>query len=140
VITPPMTPADDRAASQGLFVWMPAKPGEKAGSSVGRTRFELTVAAAGPRHLWGRVLTATPENDSFLVTAATERETVLEPTAWPTGVRSKWTWVRFTPDAKTAPALTLPKGAITLDIRVREAGAKLDRLFLPTDPTAQPPQ
>lgn len=140
VITPPMTPADDRAASQGLFVWMPAKIGEKAGSSVGRTRFELTVAAAGPRHLWGRVFTATPENDSFLVTAATDQETVQEPTAWPTGVCSKWTWVRFTPDAKTAPALTLPKGAVTLDIRVREAGAKLDRLFLTTDPTAQPPQ
>jgi hypothetical protein len=140
VITPPMTPGEDGAASKGVYVWMPAQPGEKAGSSVGRTRYELTVAAAGPRYVWGRVLTVTPENDSFLVAASTEQETVLEPTAWPTGVHKTWTWVRFTPEAKTVSAVTLPKGEVTFEIRVREAGAKLDRLFLTTDPKAQPPQ
>ncbi len=138
VITPPMTPSEDAAASQGVFVWMPAKAGEKAGSSVGRTRYELAVAAAGQRYVWGRVLTATPENDSFLVAASTEQETLLEPTTWATGVHKTWTWVRFTPDAKTAPALMLPQGEVTLEIRVREAGAKIDQLFLTTDPQAQP--
>lgn len=140
VITPPMTPGEDGAASKGVYVWMPAQPGEKVGSSVGRTRYELTVAAAGPRYVWGRVLTVTPENDSFLVAASTEQETVLEPTAWPTGVHKTWTWVRFTPDAKTTSAVVLPKGEVTFEIRVREAGAKLDCLFLTTDPKAQPPQ
>lgn len=140
LIYPPMTPAEDTAASKGVFAWMPAQPGEKAGSSVGRIRFELTVAAAGPRYVWGRVLTATPENDSFLVAASTEQETLLGPTTWATGVHKSWTWVRFTPDAKTMAALTLPAGEVTFEIRVREAGAKLDRLFLTTDPKAQPPQ
>lgn len=139
LIYPPMTPAEDTTASKGVFVWMPAQPGEKAGSSVGRIRFELNVAAAGPRYVWGRVLTATPENDSFLVAVNGGDGAVLEPTAWPTGVHKTWTWVRFTPDAKMAPALTLPKGEVTFEIRVREAGAKIDRLFLTTDPQAQPP-
>ena len=138
VITPPMTADEDAAASKGLFVWMPAKAGERAGSSVGRTRYELTVAKAGVRYLWGRVLTPTPENDSFMVAAATEQDVVLEPTAWPVGVHKAWTWVRFTPDAK-GPGVALPSGDVTLEIRVREAGAKLDQLFLTTDPKAPPP-
>jgi hypothetical protein len=139
VITPPMTAGEDAAASKGLFVWMPAQDGERAGSSVGRTRYELTVAKAGVRYLWGRVRTPTPENDSFLVVAATERDGLLEPTPWPAGVHKAWTWVRFTPDP-TAPGLALPQGEVTLEIRVREAGARLDQIFLTTDPKAQPPQ
>jgi hypothetical protein len=137
-VLPPMTTGADTSAGTGFFVWMPAQPGERAGSAVGRTRFALTVDRAGARHLWGRVLTPTPENDSFFVTAATEADVVLEPTAWPTGVHQEWAWVRFSPEAKKPFPVVLPQGTTALEIRVREAGAKLDRLFITTDPQEQP--
>lgn len=139
VVSPPMTIGEDTAAGRGGFVWMPAQPGERAGSSVGRTRFELNVAAGAPRYLWGRVLTPTPENDSFFVALSNEQNTLLEPTTWATAVRKSWTWVRFAPDPKT-PSLALPAGPVTLELRVREAGARIDQLFLTTDPKAQPPR
>lgn len=138
VVVPPMTISGDPQSGNGHFVWMPAQPGERAGSSLGRIRFELDVPAAGDRYLWGRVLAPTPENDSFFVAASTAEQTLLEPTAWPTGVQKQWRWVRFTPEAKRLFPLSLPRGRVILEVRVREAGTKIDRLFLATSSTEQP--
>ncbi len=139
VISPPMTVEREAGAGPGAFLWMPAQPGERAGSSVGRARFNLAVAATGARYVWGRVLTPTPENDSFFVTVAGEDDVILEPTAWPTGVHREWTWVRFMPEGKRPFPIPLRQGPATFEIRVREAGAKLDRLFITTDPNETPP-
>ncbi len=138
LVLPPMVVADDPAAQDGHYAWMPSTPGERAGSSVGRIRLSLNASGEAPRYLWGRVLSPTPDNDSFFVSLSARRETLLPPTTWALGVRPSWTWVPLNGDNGKLLPLLLPPGLSTLDIRVREAGAKLDRVFLTTDPAARP--
>lgn len=138
-VTPPMSCGEDSAASRGLFVWMPAKPGERGGSSMGCVTWELRVQKAGKYYLWGRVLAPTPENDSFYLRAFTDTADLIETTTWPTGTHKKWQWVRVMPErTKTPPPITLPAGALSLQLRVREAGTKIDRLFLTPQATVEP--
>lgn len=130
-VIPPMTPGEDSQASAGGFIWMPAAPGEKAGSSLGSVTWQVQVAAAGKYFLWGRVQAPTPSNDSFYVRAFNEEGDVLARTDWPTGVRQDWQWVPLVIGGGRAPtAVDFPAGTVSLQLRVREAGTKVDRLFL----------
>jgi hypothetical protein len=130
-VIPPMNFGADTGASGGRFVWMPAAPGERAGSSVGSATWELNVAAAGKYFLWGRVLSPTPENDSFYVRVFTDAGEVLGRADWPTGVRPTWQWIPFViGGGRAATPLELPAGTVNLQLRVREAGSKMDRLFI----------
>jgi hypothetical protein len=61
------------------------------------------------------------------------------PIAWHLGVHPEWTWVRLAaPDSKDAARLALPAGKVRLEVRAREDGAQLDRLFLSADADARP--
>ncbi|MBI5684777.1 MAG: hypothetical protein HZC54_06830 [Verrucomicrobia bacterium] len=138
-VIPPMSCGEDSAASGSLFVWMPAKPGERASSRVGSATWELRVEKAGRYYLWARVLAPTPENDSFYLRAFTDDAEIIEPTTWPTGTRKQWQWIRVTPERMKSPVpLTLPAGPVSLQLRVREAGTKIDRLFLTPQAAAEP--
>jgi hypothetical protein len=128
---PPMNMGRDPQASGGAFAWMPAQPGEKAGSSSGYASYTLHVVKAGEYILWGRVLAPTPENDSFMVRVVKDGENIVENTSWPVGTHKQWEWARFNGESgRNALALKLPAGEVTLQIRVREAGTKMDRLYL----------
>lgn len=130
-VIPPMTPAKDPKASGGGFVWMPARPGEKASSSVGNVTWAIQVATPGKYYLWGRVQAPTPENDSFYVRVFNDEGEVLPRTDWPTGVHADWQWVPLIMGGGREPsAISLPAGTVNLQLRVREAGTKIDRLFL----------
>lgn len=135
----PMVAAEDAAASGGKFVWMPGEPGGKGGGD-GRIAWNLTVPAAGPYYVWGRVLSPTPEDDSFYVatsSAAAPQPAVVE---WHLGTRPAWTWVPLlAPGTKTPLALEWPKGEVRLELRGREDGAKIDRLFI-TDKAEEKPE
>jgi hypothetical protein len=49
----------------------------------------------------------------------------------PCGVHGDGTWVRFVPEGAGAPApVSRPAGASEFVLRTREAGARIDRLFL----------
>jgi hypothetical protein len=138
-VMPPMSCGEDSAASGGFFVWMPAKPGERASSRVGSATWELRVEKAGQYYLWGRVLAPTPENDSFYLRAFTDDTEIIEPTTWPTGTRKQWQWIRVTPERTKPPApLALPAGSLSLQLRIREAGTKIDQLFLTPQATVEP--
>ncbi|MCX6898616.1 MAG: hypothetical protein NT105_07950 [Verrucomicrobia bacterium] len=138
-VMPPMTLGEDTKASSGLFVWMPARPGERAGSSLGCATWELKVEKAGEYYLWGRILTPTPENDSFYLRVFTDAADLIERTTWATGVHKQWTWTRVTLEHTKPPMpISLPAGTVNLQFRVREAGAKIDRLFLTPQATAEP--
>ena len=140
-LLPPFAPGNDSQASAGRFIWMPAEPGERAGSSVARASYRLNLSRAGRYVLWGRVLSPTPENDSFFVRAEGASGSLLEPTPWPVGVHAGWTWVRLNhPDGRQPLILALPAGDVTLQIRAREAGAKLDRLWLTSELDASIPK
>lgn len=138
-LLPPMSAGQEVSASGGKFIWMPAAPGERASSSSGRAAYRLQVTRAGTYYLWGRVLSPTPENDSFFVRAIHGHATVLPQTAWPLGTRKQWQWVRLNQEGTTnALPLALPEGDIALEIRVREAGSRLDRLLLTPIANTQP--
>ncbi len=138
-VTWPMTCGEDAAASGGQFVWMPAKPGERGGSATGCVTWELRVEKAGKYYLWGRVFAPTPENDSFYLHLFTDAADLIEPTTWPTGTHKQWQWTRVTLEgAKPPMPISLPAGPVNLQLRVREAGTEIDRLFLTPQAAAEP--
>ena len=130
-VTPPMRVGADPSVSGGRFVWMPAKPSEKATSVLGSATWRLEVARAGAYFIWGRVQTPTPENDSFYVRLFSDWGTILGWTDRPIGVHETWRWVPLTLSGGREPTpLELPAGMVNLQLRVREAGARIDRLFV----------
>ena len=93
----------------------------------------------GGSFLWGRVLAPTPDDDSFLVRVFTEAKEIVEPTMWSTGVHKQWEWTRVSLNAARGPEpLPLPAGLVNLQLRVREDGTQIDRLFLTASQDERP--
>ena len=139
-IVPNMAVGKDAGAFGGDFVWAPCKPGERGGGN-GTVSWQVQVETAGTYHLWGRVSTATPEDDSFHVSAnagAYSAEGWKGPQVFPRTdwhlplTRGPWQWTQF------PEPLVLPKGSVVLTLHVREDGAKIDRLALSPDADYEP--
>ncbi|MCL1919550.1 MAG: hypothetical protein FWG50_00505 [Kiritimatiellaeota bacterium] len=126
---------DDPAASNGRYLWEPEYDGIQM-SGTGRAVYALDVAKAGGYTLAGRVLSPTPDDDSFFVRIATEDGRDLLPEeAWHLGVRKEWGWT----DLKRGGAkitIPLPQGRVHLILRSREAGTKITQLRLTPPPPA----
>jgi len=122
---------NDAAASSGTYLWVPEIGGVNSGGS-GRAVYTLRAARAGRYALAARVLTPTPDDDSFLLSARTEGGTELFPeTVWSPGVFKTWTWREISQPGGRGPiTLDLPEGTSTLILRSREAGSKLDQFRL----------
>ena len=122
--------SNDASAVCGTYLWVPDADGQNGGG--GRATYTLTVAAAGRYTLAGRVLTPTPDDDSFFLSLRSENGVELLPeTAWSPGVHKSWTWCDVVPSGKRGPAtLALPQGKVILTLRPREAGSKIDQLRL----------
>ncbi len=137
-VVAPMTVAGDAAASGGKYVWCPGKIGDQRGGG-GKILWNVSVATAGTYCVWGRVVAPTPDDDSFYVAVTDEQRGLLGQVEWHTGVHRQWTWVRLTDRSSRKPiAIPLPQGKVRLELRAREDGAKLDRLFLTPDADAKP--
>lgn len=131
VTVPYEVSTNDATASGGAFLWVPETDGQNSGGS-GQASYTLAVAAAGRYTLSARVMTPTPDDDSFYLSATAADGTVLlAETAWSPGVFKAWTWRDVSVPGQRGPAaLALPQGAVTLTLRPREAGAKLDQFRL----------
>lgn len=130
-VVPPMTAAEDEGASGGKYVWMPGAPGERGGSSLGSVTWRLNVRKAGEYYVWGRVEAPTPDDDSFFVRLFTDAGDVVGRADWHTGTHERWEWTRMTLGrSREARPLTLYRGEASLQLRVREDGTKIDRLFV----------
>jgi hypothetical protein len=137
-LVPAMEAAHDAAASGGRFAWSPGEPGGRGGGS-GAMLWIIDVKRPAEYVMWGRVRSPTPEDDSFFVAAEAGGKPLFAPIAWHLGVHPEWTWVRLAaPDSKDAARLALPAGKVRLEVRAREDGAQLDRLFLSADADARP--
>jgi hypothetical protein len=138
LVFPRMRPADDPGASGGRYVWQPGD--ERWGRSSGSITWPLRVARAGRYWLWGRVLAPDPESDSFYVQLLGDTDPVpSESVSWHTGHGDRWRWRFLSFDrAKEPAALDLSAGLVRLRFRVREPGTRIDRLFLTSDPEAEP--
>jgi hypothetical protein len=139
-VMPEMSVGQDASASGGKYVWLPGEPGEKGGGAgAGSVIWRLRVERAGSYYLYGRVLTPTPDDDSFLIRAASSQMEVLGMTTWHTGVHKQWRWtpVRLgSPPARVA--VLLPAGVVDLELHSRENGAKIDALFVTDKPDGLP--
>ena len=131
-VMPAFEIGEDTAASGGKFVWMAGETGARGGSSLGSMTWNLQNETASAYYLWGRVMAATPDDDSFSVRITNSSTDILPATTWSIGTREKWEWVRF------PEKIILPQGETKLQLRVREDGAKIDRLFLTRDANEAP--
>ena len=139
VVLSQMRADTDPAAAEGKYVWAPGEPGKRGANAHGSVTWRLRLVRAGDYQLWGRVLMPTPTDDSFFVYAASEMGEVLRETAWQPGVHKSWEWVPLNVEKSKEPLrLALPAGDVRFEVRVREDGAKLDRLFLTANPGAKP--
>jgi len=130
VVAPGMTVAPDPAASGGRYVWAPGEAGGR-GRVSGSATWRLRIPKPGRYVLWARVLAPTSTDDSFYVRLFNNRFTPLDRTDWHTGRHEKWRWTPIAlAGSKTPTPLPLPAGMLTLEIRPREDGTKLDRLFI----------
>ena len=122
---------NDATASGGAYLWVPETDGQNSGGS-GHAAYTLAVAHAGRYTLAGRVLTPTPDDDSFFLSLrSSDGKELLPEIAWSPGVHKSWTWCDLTlPGKRGTATLDLPQGTATLTLRPREAGAKLDQLRL----------
>jgi len=120
---------DDPTALNGLYLWEPEHSDPRAPGS-GKALYKLDVAKAGAYTLAARVISPTPESDSFFIRVTTEDDTdILPEEAWHLGVRQAWGWT----DLKQSGAkiqIPLPQGRIHIILRARETGAKVDQLRL----------
>ena len=142
-LLPEFAVAEDAKASGGKFVWVPGAPGENAGSRRGRLIWLVHIPEAGAWHLWARVLTPTPSDDSFLVQARPPGGRSGHHLAWHAGVSPVWKWVRVRARAGENgdgfQVLDLEKGRVSIEFGCREDGARLDALYLTRDPEGKPP-
>jgi hypothetical protein len=139
-IQAPMVAARDTDAAAISYVWMPGKVGARGGSVVGGVRWRLDIPRSSNYHLWARVRTPSGNDDSFFVRAFNPNGETVDASEWHTGVNEHWTWRRVVLDLSPEPTpLSLTKGLVDLELRVREDGAQLDALFLTTNPNASPP-
>ncbi len=131
VVMPPMETGYDEKASGGKYVWMPGNAGEAGGSGLGSVTWRLQIAQAGTYVLWGRVLAPTPNDDSFYARVFTDAQELIPLATWQTGIHRDWEWVRVRlGEARSPVPLALAAGPTNLQLRVREDGTKIDRLFI----------
>jgi len=160
LLFPGMTAAEDAEASGGRYVWQPED--YALGSRQGTVNWPVAIARAGRYWLWGRVLATTGKDDSFYVEVRGDDGTsLLPPRAWHTGHRGRWSWepvslengkgdrsnlpgrpegcfAQIGPVPFSAPTFELPAGACRIVLTAREAGTRLDRLMITSDPKASP--
>ena len=122
---------NDASASACIYLWVPEPDGQNGGG-IGRATYTLAVAHAGRYTLAGRVLTPTPDDDSFFLSLrSSDGKELLPEIAWSPGVHKNWTWCDVAlHDKRNSPMIELPQGTVTLILRPREAGAKIDQFRL----------
>ena len=132
VVLNPMVVAQDTGASAGRCVWLPGQVGQAAATSeLASITWRLRIPLAAAYYVWGRVLAPTPKDDSFYVRAFSNHGEVLARSEWHTGNGPQWEWTCVALDlSKTPTPLVLPQGDVYLQLRAREDGTKIDRLFI----------
>ena len=130
-ITAPIITDQDLKASQEQYVWMSAPKGARGGSDLGAVTFRINLPTTNTYYIWARVLTPTPDDDSFYLRLYTTKKIHIPRSSWHMGQHKTWTWIPIKlEDASTITPFSLPQGLINLELRVREDGAKIDKLYI----------
>lgn len=126
----PMIVGDDADASGGRYV--------SSTADKGTVTWALHVTQANTYYLWARVLAPDSQHDSFRVGLIGDGYQ-MPGKDWNLTRAPHWQWQVLRLDkSKTPTPLSLTAGICQLQLRVREVGTKIDRLFLTSDPQEKP--
>lgn len=134
-----MTVEQDDEAFGSRFAWVPGEPGAKGGIRSARVIWKLMLPKEGTYYLWGRLKAPTPDDDSFFISVSAPGSEPISRADWHTGVHLEWEWAPVALSrSRSATPLRLPQGTVTLELKCREDGTAIDRLYITGDPDDQP--
>jgi len=131
----PMVWNSDATASGGKYVWVPNGQGNNLSSTAttGVATYNFNVTAAGSFRVWALVKTATSnDNDFWIKVDSAAYQT------WSSAVTSAWAWDKLAAGSTDPLTWNLTPGAHSLKIRWREDGAKIDRIYITSNPAFVP--
>ena len=125
----PMSIASDKNASTGGYISVPNGAGRQ-----GYAQYKFSISEPGEYLIWGRVLAANGEDNSFFVSIDGG-----ESSLWDTQISSNWIWDQVSDRNGADPVVYfLDKGEHTLLIEQREDGTKIDKILITNDLKAVP--
>lgn len=137
VVFPGMSCDEDDQASGGICVG--SRNDALSDARTGSLTFQLDVAVPGTYYLWARVLAPDPKTDSFYVLLEDSPNQPPRSASWHAQHGPGWRWQPIAFDRAKEPAkFNLTAGRTPLQFRIREAGTKIDQLFLSRNPDSIP--
>ena len=130
-LSSPMRAQNDTTASSGAYIWVPEGEGSVYGpsSESGLATYTFNISESGTYMIWGRVLSATSNDDSFFISVDGQ-----DYIRWNTPVGASWAWDLVpTRNGRSPLLLELAAGTHTLSLMQREDGAKIDKLIITRD-------
>ncbi|MBD3267046.1 hypothetical protein GF373_10295 [bacterium] len=133
LVIPPFHVEKGKAASGGEYIKA------RSGGNIGAIRVPLRMPRAGKYYLWGRVFAPSKTTDSFFARVMQNNRVIIPAGEWHTGNDQQWRWAQIELRGHENPAtFALPKGELELQLRGREAGTSIDRLFITNNASARP--
>jgi hypothetical protein len=119
----PMKSAADGSASSGSYIWVPEGQRDNYGTAAngGSAKYRFQIDEEGDYLVWGRILAANDQSDSFFVAVDSGSYA-----RWDVPRAQGWSW-------DVAASVHLAAGEHTLTILNREDGTRLDRILITSD-------
>jgi hypothetical protein len=128
LIVPGMAVLEDADASGGHYVCQPVAA---LGYSKGSVSWAFDVGQPGRYWLWARVLAPDDKRNSFYAAVVADRGGAPQSGTWQLPPDKHWQWRPLRFDGfKSSTPLDLPAGPCWLQLRTREPGTAVDRLFI----------
>ena len=142
LLRPPMALREHPKSSGGHFIWLPNTPRKKTGSQVGSATWCLDIPQQEPYYIWGHILSPNKNQNSFFIKIFQNEELeskiwkgeIILRNIWRTGINQQWAWVPLdlrnndTPHSPTP--IVLEEGTTFIQLFPREAGTKIDQLYI----------
>lgn len=125
-IISPLEVASDENASGGKYIFSPNGTGNQYAPGSVMATYSVTIAQAGEYILWGRVIANNGKDDSFIVQVDSAFNNV-----WSIAIGASWHWDEVNNSYNgDSVKFFLNRGKYTIKIKLREDGARLDKLLL----------
>jgi hypothetical protein len=122
----PLEIAYDKDASQGMYVYAPNSTGNYYQPDRIMALYSVYIIKPGVYVLWGRTKAQNRQDDSFFIQVDNGANNM-----WKIESGNKWHWDQVRHQKGKEPAkFFLEEGLHTIKVKVREDGAKLDKLLL----------
>jgi hypothetical protein len=125
-MTQSLEAAYDKDASQGMYIHAPKGTGNYYSPGTAMALYSVYITQPGEYVLWGRVRALDGRADSFFVQIDNGANNV-----WNFKPGDTWHWSQVKNQKREMPVkFSLAEGLHTIKVKVREDGAKLDKLLL----------